>query len=282
MAENSKRPSKSRIRAYAFGGLLFIIIFMLAVAFTLPMETVLGLVTPSLEAKGISLEAENTRFVFPLGIRLENSAVSIRDSHPIPIYEATAAWEFSGLYKGLPSRLRIIHGQSLADIRLSAAFWNPGRGEATLEGISSDMLASVLSASKMKFSIRRIQTRWQGAGNDLNGAGSAEFDYLLFPVNLPGIQEVRIDNVSASFVAKGNTLHIHRMRGNFREAQIEGSGEIDRFISGDASVMLLLTLRNPFKGEVGMLFSMLAKNVNNAAIKISGKPGALKTEFIPL
>ena len=286
MAKNSGRPSRRRIYLYALGCVLFAIGFLFVVALTLPMEAVLGLITPSLEANGISLDAEKARLVFPLGIRVENATISINNGHPVTIEEATASWEWTGLFNWLPSHLRVIHGKAVADIRLSPAFWNPSRGCVTLTEASSDELAlPVFSSSKTKFSIQLIQAQWRGSGDNFDASGSAELDFLLIPVNSSGvpIQEARIDNASLSLVARGSTLHIPRMHGSYEGARVDGTGEITQFLSpGNAAVTFLLTIRNPFEGRVGMLFDMLAKNTKSATLKISGSPSALKAEFLLL
>jgi len=286
LARNIGRPSRRRIYVYALGGVLFAIGFLFTVALTLPMETVLGLITPSLEANGINLEAEKARLVFPLGIRVENATLSIHGGHPITIEEATAAWKLTGLFSGMPSHLRAVHGNAVADIRLSPVFWNPSRGQVTLTGISSDELAlPIFSSSGTKFSLRRAQAQWRGSGSSLDASGSMELDYLLLPVNstVAPIREARIDNASLSLVVRGNTLHIPRLHGSYGGTSVEGTGEIAQFLSSnDASVTFMLTIRNPFGGQVGMLFDMLAKNAKSATLRISGPPSSLKAEFLLL
>jgi len=286
LAVNKGRPSKRRVYAYVLGSVLFAIGFLFTVALTLPMETVLGLITPSLEANGIHLDAEKARMVFPLGIRVENASLSIHGGHPIPIEEATATWELTGLFNWMPSHLNAVHRGAVADIRLSPAFWNPSQGHLTLTGVSSDELdLPIFSNSGTKFSIRQAQAQWNGSGNTLDASGSVEFDYLLLPINSAAspIREARIDNASLSLVIRGNTLQIPRMHGTYEGARVEGTGEIVQFLSqSDASVTFLLTIRNPFEGKsrVGILFDMLAKNAKNVTLKISGPPRSLKTEFL--
>jgi len=286
LAGNIGRPSKRRIYLYALGSILFAIGFLFAIALMLPMETVLGLITPSLEANGIQLDAEKARLVFPFGIRVENATLSIHGGHPISIEEATAAWELTGLFSGLPSHLRGVHGNTMVDIRLSPAFWNPSRGHVMFTGVSSDELAfPVFSSSGTKFSIRQVQAQWRGAGGSLDASGSVEFDYLLLPINAAGspIREARIDNASLSLVVRGNTLHIHRLYGSYEGTSVEGTGEITQFLSpGDAAVTFMLTIRNPFEGRVGLLFDILAKNAKNVTLRINGPLGALKAEFLTL
>jgi hypothetical protein len=44
-------------------------------------------------------------------------------------------------------------------------------------------------------------------------------------------------------------------------------------------VTLLLRIRNPFEGRVGLLFDMLSKNAKNANLRIVGSFAAPKGEF---
>ncbi len=147
------RTSPRTLAVYALGAALFAGGFLLTVALTLPGETVLGLIAPSLESRGVRLAARNARLVFPLGIRLEEATLAVGRGRPIDLGEVTATWEWTGLFRWLPSHLRAVRGGSVADIRLSPAFWNPGRGQATFTGLSSeDFPLPVFGASGAGFS----------------------------------------------------------------------------------------------------------------------------------
>jgi len=277
------RTSSRRLALYALGATLFLGGFLLTVALTLPGETVLGLVTPSMESRGVRLAAESARLVFPLGIRLKGATVAIGGNRPIALDEITATWEWTGLHRWLPAHLRVVRGNAVADIRLSPAFWNPGRGLATFAGFSSEEFPiPAFSAAGAGLSVRRAEARWRGSGLELSAAGSGEFEFLLIPVPSPDspIREARIDNATLSFVVRGNTLHVPRLLGSYEGSQVEGTGEIARFLTpGMATITFHLSIRNPFEGRVGTLFDMLAKNAKNANLRIVGSLAAPKAEI---
>ncbi len=277
------RTSPRRLAAYALGAALFAGGFLLTVALTLPGETVLGLIAPSLESRGVRLTAQNARLVFPLGIRLEGAAVALGSGRPIDLGEVTATWEWTGLFRWLPSHLRAVRGVSVADVRLSPAFWNPGQGLATFSRISSeDFPIPALGASGAALSVRQAEVRWRGEGKDLSASGSGEFDYLKIPVPAQGspIREARIDNAALSFVVRGNMLRVPRLQGSYEGSRVEGTGEIARFLTpGAATVTFHLSIRNPYEGRVGTLFDMLAKNAKNANLRIVGALAAPKAEI---
>lgn len=277
------RTSPRRLAAFALGAALFFGGFLLTVALTLPGETVLGLILPALESRGVGLTAESARFVFPLGIRLEGASVSVGGSRPIDLDEVTASWEWTGLFRWLPTHLRAVRGNAVADVRLSPAFWNPGSGTATLAGISSrEIPLPALAASGAALSLRRAEARWRSEGKELSASGSGEFDYLQIPVPAQGspIREARIDNAALSFVIRGNMLRVPRLTGSYEGSRVEGTGEIARFLTpGMATVTFHLSIRNPHEGRIGTLFDMLAKNAKNANLRIVGSLAAPKAEI---
>lgn len=277
------RTSPRRPAAYLLGAALFVCGFLLTVALTLPGETVLGLVAPSLESRGVRLTARSARLVFPVGLRLDGATVAVGRNRPIDLDEVTATWEWTGLFRWLPSRLRAVRGGSVADVRLSPAFWNPGRGVATLSGISSeDFPIPVFGASGAGFSVRRAEARWRGSGKNLSASGSGELEYLKIPVPARGspIREARIDNAALSFVVRGDMLRFPRLQGSYEGSRVEGTGEIARFLTpGAATVTFHLSIRNPYEGRVGTLFDMLANNAKNANLRIVGALAAPKAEI---
>lgn len=277
------RTSLRRAAVYALAAALFVGGFLLTVAVTLPGETVLGLVAPSLESRGVRLTAESARLVLPLGIRLRGATVAVGGSPPVDLDEITATWEWTGLFRWLPAHLRAVRGSAVADIRLSPAFWNPSRGSATLAGISSDEAPlPVFAASGAGLSLRRAEAWWSGSGAGLSATGTGDFEYLRVPVPMEGspIREARIDDASLSFVIRGNMLRVPRIQGSYEGSRVEGTGEVARFLTpAMATVTLHLSIRNPFEGRIGTLFDMLAKNAKNANLRISGPLAAPKAEI---
>ncbi len=275
---NLRRPT-----LYALGAALFLAGFLLTVAVTLPGDTVLSLSRAALKTAGVELTAADTRFVFPLGLRFKGVTLSFGPGPSVPLDEVTASWEWTGLFRWLPAHLRIARGNAVADIRLSPAFWNPSRGRVTVAGVSSEKIPlPVFSGSGAGFSIRRVDARWKGSGGRLAANGSGEFDFLRIPVPTPNspIREARIDNVSMTFVVRGDVLRVPRLLGNYEGSRLDGTGEIRRVLSpGQASVTLHLRVQNPFEGRIGTLFDMLAKNAKNANLRIFGPLAAPRAEF---
>ena len=279
-----RRSRPRRLAAYALGAGLFLCGFLLTVAITLPGETVLGLVRPYLESRGVQVSAEKTRLVFPLGIRLTGVTVAFVGNRPVALDEVAATWEWTGLYRWLPSHLRFARGNAVADVRLSPAFWKPSRGRMTVAGITSeDIPLPVFSGSGAGMSVRRAEALWQGSGNALSASGSVDFEFLQIPFPSPEmpIREARIDNAALSFVVRGNMLHVPRLLGSYEGSRVDGTGEIARFSTpATAAVTFHLTVRNPFEGRVGTLFDMMAKNAKNANLRIKGSLAAPKAEIV--
>ncbi len=275
--------SRGRFAGTALGAVLFLAAFGLAVAMTLPDDFVLSMVRPILRAGGVNLTARKSRIAFPLGVRLQGVSVAIAGTPPIHLDEATASWEWTGLFRWLPAHLTLVRGNATADFRFSPAFWHPSRGRATLTGVSSrDLPLPVFSDSGAGFSVRRVDARWRMTGGKLAAEGSGTFDFLQFPVPSPDspIREARIDNVDLSFLVRGDALHVPRVLGTYEGSRVDGTGEITRFlVPRQALVTFHLRVQNPFEGRVAMLFDMLAKNAKNANLRIVGSLAAPRAEF---
>jgi hypothetical protein len=278
-----KRPFLRRLAAYSLFAVLFAAGFLLTVAYTVSGETLLSLVRPALRQNDVEISVDDARFIFPVGVRLSGVTVSAAGAPPVVLDEVTASWEWTGLFRWLPGHLRIVRGNAAAEIRLSPAFWNPSRGRATVTGLSSGEIAlPVFSESGAGFSVRRFDARWSGSGSALTAKGSGAFDFLQFPVPEPRspIREARIDNVSITFVVRGDVLHVPRVQGIYEGSRVDGTGEISRFlVPRQARVTFHLRVINPFEGRVGLLFDMLAKNAKNANLRVTGSLAAPKAEF---
>ncbi len=278
-----RRPFLRRLAVFSLFAVLFLAGFLLTVAFTLSGETVLSLFRPALNSRNVDIAVDDARFVFPIGVRLTGVAVTTRGNPPVTLDEVTASWEWTGLFRWLPARVRIVRGNATAEVRLSPAFWNPSRGRVSLDGLSSgEIPLPAFSDSGAGFSVRRLDARWSGSGGTLTAKGSGAFDYLQIPVPAPQspIREARIDNVSVTFVVRGNDLHVPRVQGIYEGSRVDGTGEIAGFpVPRQARVTFHLRIMNPFEGGVGILFDMLAKNAKNANLRIIGSLAAPKAEF---
>lgn len=285
-----KRGTKPRIPGglrggaiIAIGTFLFLASLFCAVALTLPSDTIVTTLRPILRKHGIGLSAREAGFLFPAGIRLSGVDLTFPGSPPVALDEIVASWEWTGLFRWAPARLRIRKGAASADLRLSPAFWSPGSGKLLLTGVSSsDLPLSSFSMSGAGFSIRQLEARWNVRRGKLSADGSGAFDFLLVPVPTPGspIREARIEGVSLSFLIRENALLIPKLAGTFEGSQVDGTGEINQALSPRYSSMtFLLRIRNPFEGRVGMLFDMLSKNAKNANLRIVGTLTAPRGEF---
>jgi len=277
-------PEGLRGRAIvAIGALLFLASLACAVAFTLPPDAILSTLRPALRSHGVDLSAQEARFVFPAGVRLSGVTLTFPGDATVALDEIYAAWEWTGLFRWAPARLRIRKGAASADLRFSPAFWSPGSGHLLLSDVSSsDLPLSLFSASGAGFSIRRLEAGWKARGGKVTANGSGTFRFLQVPIPAPEspVREARIEGVSLTFLIREKSLLIPKFAGTFEGSQVDGTGEIMGILSPRYSVMtFLLRIRNPFEGRVGMLFDMLSKNAKNANLRIVGTLSAPKGEF---
>lgn len=267
----------------ALGALLFLGALTSAIALSLPSDTILSLLRPMLLKQGVDLSARETRFTFPSGIRLSGVTLSFPGNPPVALDEISASWEWTGLLRWAPARLRFMKGAASADLRFSPAFWNPGSGHVRLSGVSSsDLPLSVFATSGAGFSIRQIEARWKGTGGKVTANGSGTLHFLQVPVPAPDspIREARIEGVSLSFLIREGAFRIPKLAGTFEGSPVDGTGEITQVLSpGKSTVTFHLRIRNPFEGRVASLFDMLSKNAKNANLRIIGSLTAPKGEF---
>jgi hypothetical protein len=277
-------PGGLRGRAIvAIGALLFLASLSSAVALTLPSNAILSTLRPMLRDHGIDLSAQEARFMFPSGIRLSGVTLSFPGNPPVALDEIAASWEWTGLFRWAPARLRFRKGAASGDLRFSPAFWSPGSGHILLSGVSSsDLPLSVFSTSGAGFSIRQVEARWNVSRGKLTANGSGTLHFLQVPIPAPDspVREARIEGVSLSFLIRENAFRIPKLAGTFEGSQVDGTGEITRVLSPRQSMMTFhLRIRNPFEGRVASLFDMLSKNAKNANLRIVGTLAAPVGEF---
>ncbi|MBP2686805.1 MAG: hypothetical protein H6Q81_1710 [Deltaproteobacteria bacterium] len=277
-------PKGLRGRAIlALGVLLFLGALSSAVALTLPSDSILSVLRPMLRKQGVDLWAQEARFTFPSGIRLSGVTLSFPGNPPVALDEISASWEWTGLIRWAPARLRFRKDAAFADLRFSPAFWSPGSGRVLLSGVSSaDLPLSIFATSGAGFSIRRVEARWKGRGGKVTANGSGTLHFLQVPIPTPNspIPSARIEGVDLTFVIRENAFRIPRLSGTFEGSQVDGTGEITRVLSpGKSTVTFHLRIRNPFEGRVASLFDMLSKNAKNANLRIVGSLAAPVGEF---
>jgi hypothetical protein len=281
---NPRIPGGLRGRAIvAIGTVLFLASLASAVALTLPSDLILSTLQPMLRNHGVDLSAQDARFLFPPGIRLSGVTLSFPGNPPVVLDEVVASWEWTGLFRWAPARLRFRKGAASGELRFSPAFWSPGSGNILLSGVSSsDLPLSVFSTSGAGFSIRKIEARWGVSRGKVTADGSGTLDFLQVPVPAPDspIREARIEAVSLSFLIRENAFRIPKLAGTFEGSQVDGTGEITQVLSPRQSTMTFhLRIRNPFEGRVASLFDMLSKNAKNANLRIIGTLTAPMGEF---
>ena len=267
----------------AIGALLFLFSLSAAVALTLPSDSILSVLRPMLRKQGVDLSAREARFLLPSGVRLSGVTLTFPGNPPVALDEITAGWEWSGLFRWAPARLRFRKGDASADLRFSPGFWNPGSGTVLLSGVSSsDLPLSIFSGSGAGFSIRRVEARWNVSGGKVTANGSGTLHFLQVPVPAPEspIREARIEGVDLSFVIRDRAFRIPKLAGTFEGSPVDGTGEITQVLSPARSTMTFhLRIRNPFEGRVASLFDMLSKNAKNANLRIVGTLTAPTGEF---
>jgi len=277
-------PGGLRGRAIvAIGALLFLASLCSAVALTLPSDAILSTLGSALRGHGVDLSARDARFVFPSGIRLSGVTLSFPGNPPVVLDEITASWEWTGLFRWAPARLRFRKGAASGDLRFSPAFWSPASGQILLSGVSSsDLPLSVFATSGAGFSIRQVEARWNVRRGKVTADGSGTLHFLQVPVpsrDSP-IREARIEGVSLSFLIRESAFRIPKLAGTFEGSQVDGTGEITQVLSpGKSTVTFHLRIRNPFEGRVALLFDMLSKNAKNANLRIVGSLTAPTGEF---
>ena len=272
-------PGGFRGRAIlAVGALLFLGALSSVVALTLPSDAILSTLRPMLRDHGVDLSAQEARFLFPSGIRLSGVTLFFPGNPPVALDEISASWEWTGLFRWAPARLRFRKGAASGDLRFSPAFWSPGSGHVLLSGVSSsDLPLSVFSTSGAGFSIRQVEARWKESGGKVTANGSGTLHFLQVPIPTPNspIPSARIEGVDLTFVIRENAFRIPRLSGTFEGSQVDGTGEITQVLSpGKSTVTFHLRIRNPFEGRVASLFDMLSKNAKNANLRIVGSLAA--------
>ncbi|MEK6779022.1 MAG: type II secretion system protein GspN [Candidatus Deferrimicrobiota bacterium] len=268
----------------ALGILLFALVSLFAFLYTLPKETVLSPLRSALADRGLEFGCEETGFVFPLGLRCGNAVISPRGGSPLSLDTVVAAWEWTGLFQWLPFHLRAVRGPASVDIRTSPMISNPGKVRLRLLRVGSEDLGALFPTSAgTGFLIDSAELQWKRAGNgSISGAGEGSLSWLRFPIpaeNSP-VTEAELRDVRLKFSIREGTLLISSLTGTYEGADVEGTGEISRFLTPSRSAITFhLRIRNPMEGRIATLFNLVAKNAKNATLRINGTLQAPAGEF---
>ena len=271
-----RRSSRGRWLWIVPGVLLFLLVFLLAISYTLPGSVILSLVRPFLAKSGFEISAETARTEFPLGIRLENAAFLRPGTGELRLDTIRAGWEWTGLLRWLPVHVTVSKGDAKAQLYTSPRFWNPWKGQLLIENVASEEFASLLplSASGAGFLLESAEARWSHSSSGaISGKGTARFAWLRVPIRQSSspVREALLQDVQVLFAVQGKSLIVPSIAGTYEGAHVEGTGEIaELFSPPEATITFHLRIENPLEGKVASLFDLLAKNAKNANLRIRG------------
>ncbi len=276
--------ARGRWLSTALGVLLFALASLLAFLYSLPKETILSPLRSSLALRGLEFTCEEAGFVFPFGLRCRNAMIVPRDGTPISLDSIVAGWEWTGLFQWLPFHMSAMRGPSSVDIRTSPMISNPGKVRLRLLRIGSEDLAGLIpGATGTGFLIDSADLRWNRSGNGaVSGVGEGSLAWIRFPVpakNSP-VSEAMLRDVRLKFVIREGALLVSSLTGTYEGADVEGTGEISRFLTPSRSAVTFhLRIRNPMEGRIATLFNLVAKNAKNANLSINGTLQSPAGEF---
>ncbi len=258
----------------ALGVLLFAIIFLFTLLYTLPGNTLLSPLRSSLAARGIEFTCEDSGIVFPLGIQCRNAAIGTGGG-AISVDSASAPWEWTGLFQWLPFHFQASRGEASVDVRTSPMVSNPGKVRLRISKLGSEDLAPLFAApSGTGFLIDSAELQWKGnSSGAVSGTGEGSFSWLRLPIpaqNSP-VREALLRDVRLKFVVRDGTVHVSSLTGTYEGSAVDGTGEIARFLTPAASsITFHLRVQNPLEGKIATLFDLVAKNTKNANLRIKG------------
>jgi hypothetical protein len=255
--------------------LLFLVTLAAAVLYSLPQETILSPLRSALGRRGMALSCEEVRIGFPFRILLAKPSIQTAGGGIFPLESVTAAWEWTGLFRWLPVHVRAERDRASLDLRTSPLFTNPGKVRLSLARVGSEDLSAFLPAdSGIGFLLESLDIRLGRTGSqDIAGEGAGSFEWLRFPVPSADspVREAMLRNVKLKFVIRQGTLHVSSLTGEYEGSEIEGTGEVAKFLTPSlSSITFHLRIRNPFEGRTGLLFDMVAKNAKNANLRVFG------------
>lgn len=269
----------------ALGVLLFLLVFLSVVAYTLPGDAVLSFARPLIAQTGFEISSASARMEFPLALRLDRVAVRRNGGGTLRLDTVRADWEWTGLFRWLPFRVTVTKGKATVRIRTSPRFWDPGKGRLKLSELAGEDLAPLvpLEASGAGFLLKDAEVQWRRtAAGAFAGTGTGRFAWLRVPIpdRSSPIREALLRDVTIRFALRGKSLIVSSLTGTWEGAHLEGTGEIADIVSpARATVTLHLTITNPFEGKVAAIFDLLAKNAKNANLRITGTALSPKAEF---
>ena len=259
----------------ALGVLLFAVIFLITLLYTLPGETLFSPVRSYLAQRGVDITCADARIVFPLGLQCRNAVIATRGGNAITLESAAAAWEWTGLFNWLPFHFQATRGEASIDVRTSPLVSNPGKVLLRLSNIGSEGISALFSApSGAGFLIDTAQLQWKrDSAGSVSGTGEGSLSWLRLPIPAQDspVREALLRDVRLKFVVRDGTVHISSLTGTYEGSAVDGTGEIARILTPAASsITFHLRIQNPMEGKIATLFDLVAKNIKNANLRIKG------------
>jgi hypothetical protein len=278
------RIARGRWPIAALGILLFLAVFFVVLALSLPGGVVVSIARSALSGAGLELSGGEGRYVLPFSLRIANATIGPRGKSAVPVESITAGWEPSGLLSWLPWHLRVERGTAWIDVRTSPRVWKPGKVRARMAGVGSDDVSPLLpAAATWSFAIDAAELAWEDASSgSAAGRGTATLARLVLPIPAADspVREAELTDVRLRFVIRGGTVHVSSLEGRYEGAAVEGTGEIVRFsVPSESRITFHLKIHNPLEGKVATLFNMVAKNAKNANLRVTGTLLAPAGEF---
>lgn len=267
------------------GALLFLLVFLSVLTYTLPGDVILSSVRTSLARAGLTISSESARTEFPLAFRMDNATIGRPGGGKLLLDTVRASWEWTGLLRWLPVHVTVSKGNATAEVRTSPRFWNPGKGRLSLTSLSSEDLSPLIpiSASGAGFDLDSAGVRWKRtASGNMTGTGTGRFAWVRVPIPEPSspIREALLRDVTILFALREGSLIVSSFTATYEGARVEGTGEIAGvFTPSRSAITFHLKIENPLEGKVGALFDLLAKNAKNANLRITGTLLSPKGEF---
>lgn len=268
------RRSAGRWVAAALCAVTFAALFLVAFAVLLPGETLIGSVRTLLAARGIDFRAGSASLGLSPSVRFGQVTVGPTGRDGISLDRLEAAWDWGGILRGLPVRIRGARGEASFDLGLSARFWAPSRAVASLANVSGADLSPLLPPSEgVGFRIEEAAVRWSPGPKGGEATGGARLAFLRFPVPAKGspVREAELRDLDLRLAFRDGTVLITSAEGSYEGARVEGAGEIAGVMDPPrATVSFHLRIVNPLEGKVAVLFDLASKNAKNATLRITG------------
>ena len=267
------------------GALLFLLVFLSVLTYTLPGDVILSSVRPFLAREGLTISAGSARTELPLAFRMDNVAIGRPGGDTLLLDTVRFGWEWTGLLRWLPFHGIVSKGNATAEIRTSPRFWNPGKGRFALASLSDEDLSPLvpISSSGAGFHLDTAGMRWKrSASGKLSGTGTGRFAWVRVPIPEPSspIREALLQDVTILFALREGSLIISSFTATYEDARVEGTGEIAGiFTPPRSAITFYLKIENPLEGKIAAIFDLLAKNAKNANLRITGTLLSPRGEF---